>query len=161
MLLGMNGLFVGMPRGGDDVASTQSNVARSRIEAVDRTAWRARFRAWSELTQAADTLSEGAPPDSVVAGLSELHRAWHCLALYDFEGTSARYTRAYELFERHQFGLGIERLRSVKAPLLLRSGKSQAALDALNEPRRARFDETLPEARYVSLNIRALPKMSE
>ncbi len=134
----------------------QSSVAWSRIESLDRAAWRTRFRALSELTKAAEALSEGAPPDSVVAGLSELHRAWHCLALYDFEGTDARYAHAHELFERHQFGIGLDRLRSVKALLLLRSGKSQAALDALNEPRRAIHDETLPEARYVSLNIRAL-----
>ena len=136
--------------------SVQLSVARPHIEALDRAAWRTRFRDPSELKDAADALGEGAPPDSLESGLSEFHRAWHCLALFDQDGAAVRLERARALFEHHQFGRGIDRLRAAKALILLRAGKSQAALDALDQPQRATDDEPLPEARYIALNIRAL-----
>ena len=156
MLSGMNGFFAAEQLGGDGVASMQSSVAWSRVEALDRAAWRTRFRDPSELKFAADALADGAPPDSLAAGLAEFHRAWHCLALFDQTGAAIKHDAAYALFEQHDFGLGIDRLRVVKALILLRAGKSQAALDSLNAPQRSLVDEPLPEARYVALNLRAL-----
>ncbi len=156
MLSGMNGLFAAEQLGGEGVTSMQSSVAWSRIEALDRAAWRTRFRDPSELKLAADTLADGASPDSLAAGVAEFHRAWHCLALFDQVGATAKHDAAHASFEQHQFGLGIDRLRVVKALILLRAGKSEAALDSLNAPQRSSVDEPLPEARYVAQNLRAL-----
>jgi signal transduction histidine kinase/ActR/RegA family two-component response regulator len=156
MLSGMNGLFAAMQRGGGGGASTQTSVAWSRIEALDRAVWRTRFRDPSELKLAADALAQGEAPDSLAAGLAEFHRAWHCLALFDQPGAAAKHDEAHALFELHRFDLGIDRLRAVKALILLRAGKSQAALDSLNAAQRSAVDEPLPEARYVALNLRAL-----
>ena len=140
----------------DSVESTVTSSAQARIEALDRAAWRTRFRDPSELKLAADALDEGAPPDSLATGLAEFHRAWHCLALFDQTGAAVRHDKANAAFGRHHFSHGLDRLRTVKALILLRAGKSQAALDALNAPPRSVADEPLPEARYVTLNLRAL-----
>jgi signal transduction histidine kinase/ActR/RegA family two-component response regulator len=150
------GFFAAGQLDGEGGASMQMSVAWSRIEALDRAAWRTRFRDPSELRLAADALAEGAPLGSLAAGLAEFHRAWHCLALFDQTGAAAKHDAAYAIFERHQFGLGVDRLRVVRALILLRAGKSQAALDSLNAPQRSLVDDPLPEARYVAQNLRAL-----
>ena len=156
MLSGMKGKFAAEQLHGEDEASRQTSVAWSHIEALDRAAWRTRFRDPAELKLAADTLAEGALPDSLAVGLAEFHRAWHCLALFDQVSAAAKYDLARDLFEQHRFDLGIDRLRVVRALILLRAGKSQTALDALNAPQRSALDEPLPEARYVASNLRAL-----
>ena len=139
-----------------EAAPVQLSVARRTTEALDRAAWRTRFRDPSELKQAAEALVDGAAPESLATGLAEFHRSWHCLALFDQEGAAAHGERALSLFERHQFAHGIDRLRAVNALILLRGGKSQAALAALDAPARAEDEEPIAEARYVESNIRAL-----
>ena len=137
-------------------APSVSSLAWSDVEALDRPVWRTRFRDPQELRQAAEALAANAPADSLVAGLATFHLAWHRLALFDQEGAGVLHARALQTFERYHFGHGIDRLRVVKALILLRAGDSQAALNALNEPARASEEEPLPEARYIALNIRAL-----
>lgn len=159
MLSDMEGLLqAGQPEGagGEAVAPVLSSVAWAHLEALDRAAWRTRFRDPAELKQAADALAVGAPADSLAAGLAAFHHAWHRLALFDQDGALLLHSRALALFEQHQFARGIDRLRVVRALIWLRAGDSQAALDSLNVPDRATAEEALPEARYVALNIRAL-----
>ncbi|HPV24939.1 MAG TPA: hypothetical protein PLJ65_12245, partial [Casimicrobium sp.] len=133
-----------------------SSVALSQLEALDRAAWRTRFRDPSELKRAADELAACGGPSSLEAGFASLHYAWHSLALFD-QLTAAQYhARATEIFEHHHFGRGLDRLRPVKALILLRAGKSQAALEATEAQQRAPDDDPLAEARYVALNVRAL-----
>ena len=55
--------------------------------------------------------------------------------------------------DSHNFGRGLDRLRSVKALVLLRAGKSQAALEATVAQQRAPDDDPLAEARYIALNL--------
>lgn len=156
MLSDMNGLFEASQAEGAHRAATQSSVALPRLEALDRAAWRTRFRDPSELKRAADELAAAGDPTSLEAGLAALHYAWHCLALFDQDGAAKQCARATEIFERNGFGRGLDRLRAVKALILLRAGKSQSALDATFVQQHAADEDPFPEARYVALNIRAL-----
>lgn len=142
--------------GNNAAAPALSSVAWSQIEALDRAVWRTRFRDPLELKQAADALAAGAAADSLAAALATFHHAWHRLALFDQDGAGELHTQALAAFERHHFARGIDRLRVVKALILLRAGDSQAALAALDEPARSLDEDPVAEARYVALNIRAL-----
>lgn len=146
----------GSARNDDAAAPVFSSVARSQIEALDRAVWRTRFRDPLELKQAADALAASAPADSLAAALASFHHAWHRLALFDQTGAGELHAQALAAFERHHYTPGIDRLRVVKALILLRAGDSGAALAALDEPTRSNEEEPLAEARYVALNIRAL-----
>lgn len=148
----------GQPEGTDGTPASPAptSVAWAHLEALDRAAWRTRFRDPAELKQAADALTVDAPADGLAAALAIFHHAWYRLALFDQDGALALHARALELFERHHFAPGIDRLRVVRALIWLRAGDSQAALDVLTVPDRSATGELLPEARYVALNIRAL-----
>ncbi|TAG04728.1 MAG: hybrid sensor histidine kinase/response regulator [Betaproteobacteria bacterium] len=156
MLSGMNGNFSAEEQANNAVALTQTSVAWSRLEPLDRAAWRTRFRDPSELKRAAEAFAVGAEAGSLAIALSEFHLAWHCLALFDQAAAQIKHDRAAALFEQHQFFLGLDRLRVIRALILLRAGKSQAALDTLDAAKRSPDDDPLPEARYIALNLRAL-----
>ena len=124
--------------------------------ALEQAAWRARFRDPSELKRASQALAAAAMPDGVEAGLGEFHCAWYSLAMFEHADAWVRHDRAYAHFERSGYGLGLDRLRAVKALLLKREGRSGEALQGLDLPRHAAEEETLAEARYIALNLRAL-----
>ena len=156
MLSDMNGLFKSGQAGGERLTAMDSSVALSQLETLDRAAWRTRFRDPSELKRAADELAACGGPMSLEAGFAALHYAWHSLALFDQLAAMGHHARATEIFEHHNFGRGLDRLRSVKALVLLRAGKSQAALEATAAQQCAPDDDPLAEARYIALNVRAL-----